>query len=212
MIHRKHPDPCRLLDAGVVRPAGTAPPGKKRRRVMIVGAAILLVVAGCGVFAALSTSSNSTGDPLVDVTNQPATSFSLPDLLTPARTVSLADFHGKALVVNFWASWCFPCQAEMPVLESAYRSEHGQVQFLGIDTNDSRGAALQFLGRLHVTYPSLSLPDPRDEMVSAYGLVGLPITVFISASGRMVGTHIGQLDAATLRAALREAFAGRGSQ
>jgi cytochrome c biogenesis protein CcmG, thiol:disulfide interchange protein DsbE len=212
MIHRKHPDPRPLLDAGEVRPVGTSPPGKKRRRVMILGTAILFAVAGGGIFAALSTSSNSIGDALVDVTNQPATSFSLPDLLTPARTISLTDFHGEALVVNFWASWCFPCQAEMPVLESAYRSEHGEVQFLGIDTNDSRGAAIQFLARLHITYPSLSLPDPPDQLVSAYGLVGLPITVFISASGRMVGRHIGQLDAATLRAALREAFAGQGSQ
>jgi len=172
-----------------------------------VGAAVaLLAVVGASLAVVLTNPGSHVADPLVEQTNKPAPTFSLPKLLAPARTLSLADFRGKPLVVNFWASWCFPCETEMPILESTYRSVHGAVQFLGIDTGDSRGAALRFLAQVHVTYPQLSLADLHGEVVTSYGLPGLPTTVFISPSGRIVGKHFGQLDAATLHAALTEAF------
>ncbi len=66
-----------------------------------------------------------------------------------------------------------------------------------------------FLDRVHVTYPAVF--DPDAQVASAYGIYGLPVTVFISANGRMLGRHIGQLDATTLREALRSAFASTGS-
>jgi cytochrome c biogenesis protein CcmG, thiol:disulfide interchange protein DsbE len=182
---------------------------RRRRRLGIVVSAALLALVGGGLFAALSNSNSGVSHPLVDQTDRPAPSFSLPDLLTPSRTVSLADFKGKDLVVNFWASWCDACRTETPLLESAYKSERGSVDFLGIDTNDTRGAAIAFLSKVHASYQSLF--DPNGQMASAYGLFGLPTTVFISASGRMLGRHLGQLDAATLQAALREAFSGKGS-
>ena len=93
--------------------------------------------------------------------------------------MSLADFKRDPLVINFWASWCYPCQTEMPLLESAYRSDHGTVRFLGIDTDDTRHAAISFLVRLHITYPSLFMPE-HSPVTTSYGLIGLPITVFVS--------------------------------
>jgi cytochrome c biogenesis protein CcmG/thiol:disulfide interchange protein DsbE len=124
---------------------------------------------------------------------------------------SPVDFRGKPLVLNFWASWCFPCQTEMPLLESASRNADGLVQFVGVDTDDSRGPAITFLRLHHVTYPTLSLADGTGSIGTAYGLIGLPITVFVSADGTMLGRHIGQLDAATLRAALKLAFGRSGA-
>jgi cytochrome c biogenesis protein CcmG, thiol:disulfide interchange protein DsbE len=171
-----------------------------------VAAAALLALVGVSLFAALSSSTTNVSHPLVEQTNEPAPNFSLPELLTPARTLSLADFRGKPLVVNFWASWCFPCETEMPLLESTYRSVHGTVQFVGIDTGDTRGAAIHFLRQVHVTYPMLSLGDLHGRVVSAYGLPGLPSTIFISSSGKIVGKHFGQFDRATLQAALKVAF------
>ncbi|MGO9657282.1 MAG: TlpA family protein disulfide reductase [Acidimicrobiales bacterium] len=179
------------------------------KRWAVTGAMIALtVLVGAGLYAGLAGSGSGTGanDPLVDRTQKPAPNFSLPELARPARRMSLADFRGKPLVINFWASWCYPCQTEMPLLEAAFRSERGAVQFLGIDTNDTRSAALRFLQRVHVTYPSLVLSHPASPVVTSYGLIGLPITFFISPKGTVMGRHIGPMNAATLHAALELAF------
>lgn len=173
---------------------------------MLAAAAIAVSVLVPGaVVADLSQSGTGVVYALIDRTGQPAPAFSLPEVLVPSRHFSLADFRGKPLVLNFWASWCYPCQTEMPLLESAYRSTRGAVQFVGIDTDDSRRAASAFLARRHVSYLSLFMPRPG-RVSTTYQLVGLPITVFISAQGRLLGRHIGQLNAATLKAALDLAF------
>jgi cytochrome c biogenesis protein CcmG, thiol:disulfide interchange protein DsbE len=143
---------------------------------------------------------------LADRTDRPAVPISLPELGRSGRTLSLADFRGKPLVVNFWASWCYPCQSEMPVLEEVSRAEHGAVQFLGVDADDTRRSATAFLAKEGVTYPSLFMPDPVAKIVKAYGLNDIPITVFISAAGTMRGSYAGRLDQSTLQAALRVAF------
>jgi cytochrome c biogenesis protein CcmG/thiol:disulfide interchange protein DsbE len=165
------------------------------------------VLGGAGIWANLSGPTGATViDPLVDRTRQPAPVFALPELKDPRRHLSITAFRGRPLVVNFWASWCHPCRAEMPLLEAQYRADGGSVRFLGIDTNDTRGSALEFLAREHVTYPSLVLGNRASPLVRDYGLIGLPITAFISAGGTLMGRHIGQMNAATLRVALRLAF------
>ncbi len=171
-----------------------------RRRLLGVALVTLAVLAAGGVYATLSSDDNkAVTDPLVDRTDRPAPAFSLPDLLKPqtGRRAWPAS-RGRPLVINFWASWCFPCQTEMPLLESAYRSDHGAVRFLGIDTDDKRQAAIKFLAHVHVTYPSLYMPE-RGPVAISYDLVGLPITVFVSADGTLVGRHIGPLNAPTLK-------------
>ena len=181
-------------------------PKKRRRRLIAAGGAVLMGLAGGGTFAALSGAGSGSGNVLVAQTHGPAPQFSLPALSPTSRTVSLAGFRGHDLVVNFWASWCIPCRVEMPLLESAYRSERGKVMFVGIDTNDTRSAAQSFLRRERVTYPTAF--DPNGEVASEYGLFGLPVSVFISAVGKVAGRHIGQIDAPSLQAALHEAFGG----
>src|SRR5579862_4297946 len=129
-----------------------------RRWALLAGALVvvaLLVTGGTVLFG-------GPGPPPVHLTGRtgrPAVPVSLPELGHPGRTLSLADFRGKPLVVNFWASWCYPCQTEMPVLEAAYRSGHGAVQFLGVDADDTRSSARAFLAKVHVTYPLVFMPD-----------------------------------------------------
>jgi cytochrome c biogenesis protein CcmG, thiol:disulfide interchange protein DsbE len=195
------PDADKLDD----HPAGGGHRRSAKRWILIVALVTLSVLVGVGIYVGASSSNTAVSDPLVDRTDKPAPPFALPELLQPRRSVALADFAGKPLVINFWASWCFPCQTEMPLLESAYRSDHGAVQFLGIDTDDKRSAAIRFLAREHVTYPSLFMPE-RGPVATSYSLIGLPITIFVSSDGALVGRHIGQLNAPTLRAALRLAF------
>ena len=176
------------------------------RRIFPVASFLLLALVGAAVLAAVSYEPSVTAGLLVDRSLAPAPGFSLPDLQAPAQTVSLAQLRGKGVVLNFWGSWCAPCRTEMPLLESAYISDRRSLRFVGIDCDDTRTAAAAFAARVHVTYELLF--DPAETVASAYGLYGLPTTVFVSPDGRMLGRHIGQLDRATLRAALAEAFGG----
>jgi cytochrome c biogenesis protein CcmG, thiol:disulfide interchange protein DsbE len=198
-----------LSSAAEAQDAAAAAEGGRRRRMrhgfLLVALVALALLAGGGVYIVVSSGNSAVTDPLVDRAHRPAPAFSLPDLVNPHHKMTLADFRGRPLVINFWASWCYPCQTEMPLLESAYRSDHGAVQFLGIDTDDKRGAAIRFLDRTHVTYPSLFMPE-RGPVAISYDLVGLPITVFIAPNGTLLGRHIGQLNGPTLRAALVLAF------
>ena len=171
---------------------------------VVVGLVLAVALVSVAIWQAQASSPATSSNPLVGRTGRPAPAFSLPSLSNPARTLALATFRGKPLVINFWASWCVPCQTEMPLLEQAYRAEHGRVQFLGIDANDTSGPARAFLAQVHVTYPTVA--DNKGDVAIRYGLFGLPTTVFVSASGKVVGRSIGQLHADTLRAALEEAF------
>jgi thiol-disulfide isomerase/thioredoxin/V8-like Glu-specific endopeptidase len=167
-------------------------------------AAALVVAALAGGLAVGLGASGGGQNELTGRTGAAAPAFSLASLTDPGRTVQLSQFTGEGLVVNFWASWCFPCQQEMPVLERASVALRGKVAFVGVDSNDTRSAALGFLGRVHVSYPTAF--DPGGRVSAAYGLFGLPTTVFVSARGTVLGRHSGQLDAAGLEAALHQAF------
>ena len=176
------------------------------RRIAVVAIACAALVA-IAIWQAWSVSPSTSTDPLVGRTGKAASKFSIPNLAMPGHRISLVGFRGKPLVVNFWASWCIPCRTEMPLLEQAYRTSNGRVQFLGIDSNDTSNAAIAFLRQVHVTYPVGS--DDGGTTATEYGLFGLPTTVFISPSGRIVGRIIGQLHADTLSNGLKEAFHGQ---
>jgi cytochrome c biogenesis protein CcmG, thiol:disulfide interchange protein DsbE len=174
------------------------------RRRWVVVIALVLALSAVAIWQAATHSPSADTTALVGRSNQAAPPFSLQNLTEPGRTVTLASFRGRPLVVNFWASWCVPCRTEMPLLERAYRARHGAVAFLGVDANDTPSAAKAFLQQVHVTYETAS--DDSGTLAARYGLFGLPTTVFISASGKIVGQHIGELHEDTLAAALREAF------
>jgi len=119
--------------------------------------------------------------------------FTLPRLDT-AGTISLAGLRGKAVVVNFWASWCHPCAQEAPVFEAAYRqwSQRG-VAFVGIDSQDFTGDAKRFARRHGISYPIVH--DGPGKVVSDYGVAAFPETYFVDRRGRVVASVIGRADA-----------------
>ena len=176
-----------------------------RRRIAVAGTATLVIMIVVALLQGMSQPAATTTSPLVGRTGKPAPPFTLSSLAHGARKLSLSSFRGHPLVVNFWASWCVPCRTEMPLLEQAYRNEGGRVQFLGIDSNDTTGAARSFVKQVGVTYPVVV--DGTGNVAINYGLFGLPTTIFISSSGTITGRIIGQVhDASTLQAALKEAF------
>lgn len=126
----------------------------------------------------------------------PAPPFALPDLAEPGRPVALADFRGRPVVVNFWASWCVPCRREMPRLARAARRLDGRVAFLGVNYKDQRDGALAFAREAGVPYPSVV--DGDGAVGQGYGVYGLPTTVFVDAEGRIVGRYLGEMKGRTL--------------
>jgi len=175
----------------------------RRGRLHLAVALVLAAVVGGGIYAVLSVSAPDGGAALSGRTGAPAPRFSLPELTDAGRVISLGQLRGHDVVLNFWASWCYPCTTEMPVLQAAHQSDP-KVRFVGIDTNDTRSDALGFLGHVKVSY--LTLYDPHGTAANSYGLIGLPTTVFVSPRGKVLGRHQGQMDSSTLAAALHEAF------
>jgi len=125
----------------------------------------------------------------------PAAAFSLPALSSSGR-VSLRGYQGKPLIVNFFASWCEPCQKETPLLARFYRTEHGKVAIIGLDENDVRAHAVSFTRSNGVGYPVGF--DPAAVAASAYGVSALPQTFFLDARHRVVDRVFGAVTLADL--------------
>lgn len=115
------------------------------------------------------------------------------------QEVSLSDYRGKVVVLNFWASWCLPCRDETPLLETAYRSLGEDVVLLGINIQDSESDARDFLTQYGVTYQSSRTGG--DAVSIDYGVTGVPETYVIDAEGMAVAelkgpvTSVDQLQA-----------------
>jgi peroxiredoxin len=122
---------------------------------------------------------------------QPVVGHTAPDFTAPdvrGRQVRLADFRGKrAVLLNFWATWCVPCRLEMPTMEQAYREYKGrglEILAVSIDVGNPLVVAvnvLQFMEELQLTFPALL--DPEMEVARRYRVFGIPITFLIDREG-----------------------------
>jgi thiol-disulfide isomerase/thioredoxin len=103
--------------------------------------------------------------------------------------------------VNFWASWCGPCQQETPLLASFYKARGGRVTIVGVDSNDTTAKAIAFVRAKGVSYP-IGV-DPALVTADAYGVAAFPQTFFLDSAHRVVDRVFGPLTQATLDKGVR---------
>lgn len=158
---------------------------------------VSIAVAGLVVIVVLTTIAFRAAQPGPKPPPQPAKPFSLSELGHTGSQVSLAAFAGRPVVVNFFASWCGPCQRETPLLAKFYAAHHGQVHVIGVDANDQTGAALKFIRKEQVSYPVGVDPFPA-KTTTSYGVFELPQTFFLNARHQIVRHIVGGLTAREL--------------
>ena len=134
-----------------------------------------------------------------------APAFRLDDIRDGRPAVELVALRGRPVLLNFWGSWCAPCEEELPDLVQVWEEVRDRVAFVGVDGRDSRRRAVAMADRLGAAWPSAY--DPDDRVYTAYRLRGRPVTVLIDEDGRIVRSHQGVVRSAQeLRDLLREAF------
>jgi cytochrome c biogenesis protein CcmG/thiol:disulfide interchange protein DsbE len=170
------------------------------RTVLLVGLIIAAVLVGI-LFAGLGKNPNEIRSPLIGKT---APTFALREVGTN-QTVNVAQFKGKPMVINFWATWCAPCWDEHPVLVANARMLQPNVQFLGVVFQDKEEQILGFLQQRGSGYPTVV--DDAGKTAIAYGVGGVPETFFLDAKGVIVAKHSGPMSADILRENIQKVMA-----
>jgi protein-disulfide isomerase len=124
------------------------------------------------------------------------------------RSIALSELRGTPVVLNFWASWCRPCQEEAPTLERIWqqRARPRGVLFLGLDTQDTSSDARTFMRHYAIDYPNISASE---DVQRSYSATGLPQTFFVDRRGQIVGHVIGVIPSRQLVDGITAALAGR---
>lgn len=195
-----------------------------RRLAALVGAAVV-ALAGCSTgtdavaqggtfeFVAPGGQTDIFYDP-PESRGRPGT-LSGPDLMDPARTLSVDDFAGKVVVVNVWGQWCGPCRAEIGELQKVYDATRADgVAFLGIDVRDgNRDAARDFVTDRKITYPSIYDPAMRTMIAfgGKYPTTVIPSTIVLDREHRVAAVFLRELLAEDLRPVVERVAAEPGA-
>lgn len=131
---------------------------------------------------------------------QPAAGYPAPDFalirLDTGEETTLSALRGKPIILNFWATWCGPCRAEMPALQATYERYGENLLVVGVDQGEERAVVEKFLNELGITFPVLM--DGDMTVGREYRILGLPTTFFIDSQGIIRRVHAGEINSAML--------------
>ncbi len=178
------------------------PTARRAAWLWLLFAALILVAGGAWVWAsrvpADAMAELRTPAPAVD---HPAPQFSAP--LLSGGTFDLAAMRGTPVVLNYWATWCGPCRAEMPAIQQAAENYGDRVKFVGVNQGEDAAAITPFVEEFGVTFP---IVVDTDQAVGAdlYNVKGLPTTFFIDADGTIQRVWMGEMNSITLEEGIAE--------
>ena len=164
----------------------------------------LKVLAGSYLAAGLVFSTATLSTDFLILPGIPRTSDTAPDFKLKnlsSETVQLSDLVGRAVVLNFWATWCPPCRREMPLLDELQKAYGGKgLSVIGLNLNEPREQVKSYVNAVGVSYPIwVDAPlgttgfDRTQEIFRSYGAVGLPTTLFIDRKGVIQRIYVGEL-------------------
>jgi peroxiredoxin len=151
------------------------------------------LLACCAAFAvqALCGAASAQQAALLDTPSQPVVAFDFSAQTLDGRTVRLGDLKGQVVFLNFWATWCVPCKAEMPAMERLHRALRGQpFRMLAVNLQEEPAAIRKFVDELGLIFDIVL--DPAGEIARGYGVNNLPLTYLIDKRGRIVARALGE--------------------
>ena len=159
------------------------PPAERSRGALFLLAAVF---AAAGLFFVVG--SDEADEPVVRGARAPG--FVLPLLGTQAETLDLASLSGRVVLVNFWATWCEPCEQEMPAMERLYlRLPRDRFELVAIAIGDDEAKVAEFQQRYSLTFPIVL--DPDKKVAETYQTMGVPESLLIDVGGRIVERYVG---------------------
>ena len=171
---------------------------KSISKLPIIAVPLFILAIAAGIYLLATPSGDSTPAAGGSTIEAPDFTFTLLN----GKKVSLSDYRGKPLVLNFWATWCPPCREETPVLVKVSDKYDGDVQFLGVVQNDTKESAKKFAQEYKMNYSSGL--DSTGDISNAYKIAGIPTSFFINGDGTVQASYIGAIDEATLVAYIEE--------
>ncbi len=168
---------------------------RRKRAQLVIAAAISALIIGSAVLLAFlvgdggDPATTAGGDPPTVVTGEAPTTVDYVNYVDPEAL--LAGHAGRPLVINFFASWCAPCRAELPDLAAAHAIYGDRVDFVGVDFQEiSEKGAAELLWETGITYRIME--DPRGLLLQELGgLPTMPTTIFVTADSEIVERHFG---------------------